>query len=424
MSSFKKIKNHSVTRNAAALGIMQIANYAVPLLLLPFLTRQLGLEAFGIVAITLAAIQFAFVLTDYGFTLSATYAISVNRDNINYINKKIGAVFGAKALLLSAAAIALLAIPHAVQKLSIYAPYFAAALIATAAQAFQPIWLFQGVERMKNITIYTVATKVLYALLVLILVRAPDDAILVIFCWSAAQFIGLIASIYFMYAEGYRITTPSFTSIKEEFKQGAQFFWSRLAVSLYTSASTLIVGTHSTVQAAHFSVCEQIYKAGQNITSPINNAMFPYMAKNKDWNAFYKVLMITGLVMILGCLTLSFFAEFVLGLLFGAEYKVATPVLLVFMCTTVVNYFAVTFGYSAFSALGRIGIANISVIAGGVLHATILSLQYLFYEISAYNVAFAVLATEIFVMTVRIGIFFYLKNCAESISTDDRCLSE
>ena len=63
----QKIKSHSVTKNVSALGVMQIANYVVPLLLLPFLARQLGIEAFGVVAITFASIQLVMVLTDYGF---------------------------------------------------------------------------------------------------------------------------------------------------------------------------------------------------------------------------------------------------------------------------------------------------------------------------------------------------------------------
>src|SRR5690606_24047491 len=112
----------------------------------------------GMVAITLAAIQLAFVLTDYGFSLSATYSISTNRENTDFINKKISAIFGAKALLVSLLAVALIIAGLAAPSLAPYKPYLIAAFIAIFAQAFQPIWLFQGIERMKNITTYTVLT--------------------------------------------------------------------------------------------------------------------------------------------------------------------------------------------------------------------------------------------------------------------------
>lgn len=410
MSSLERIKNHSVTRNAAALGIMQISNYAVPLLLLPFLTHQLGADTFGVVAITLAVIQLSFVLTDYGFTLSATYSISINRNSTTFINNKIGAVFGAKIILVSTAITLLLAIPNIFSKLSQYSAFFTAASIATIAQAFQPIWLFQGIERMKYITIYTVITKILYAALVLMFVRNPSDAILVIYYWGLSQTLGLFTSLYLMKMEGYSISLPTLKSVKGEFLEGAQYFWSRLAVAIYTSASTLVVGTNSTTQAAHFAVCEQIYKAGQNVTSPINNAMFPYMAKNKDWSVFYKILAGTAAILFIGCATLSIFSEQILILLFGIEYAAATSTLMIFLCITVVNYFTVTFGYSAFAALGNISTANTSVIAGSLVHAIILFALYSSDMVNATNVALAILFTESLVLCIRLYTFNKIKS--------------
>lgn len=395
---------------------MQIANYAVPLLLLPFLTHKLGIESFGIVAIILAAIQFSFVITDYGFTLSATYEISKNRENTDYINKKIGSIFGAKLVLVSGIAMVAVLYVYAFENSAAYRPYIIGAMIAVIAQAFQPTWLFQGIERMKSITIYTVLTKVVYASLVLFFVETAADALLVIYFWGAAQAMGLIASMYLIFSEGYRIYPPTLKSITNEFKVGAQFFWSRLAVSLYASASTLIIGTHSTTQAAQFSVCEQIYKAGQNITSPVNNAMFPYMAKNKDWKVFFGVLFTTGFLVALGCIGVSIFAEEIITTLFGTDYKSATPILLVFLCTTVVNYFAVTFGYSAFAALGKIEIANYSVIAGAAFHAVVLSWIYIGHDVNALNIALAILATETLVMFFRAFTFLYLKKKATELS--------
>lgn len=388
---------------------MQIANYAVPLLLLPFLTRQLGIEAFGAVAITLAAIQLAFVLTDYGFSLSATYSISTNRENTDFINKKISAIFGAKALLVSLLAVALIIASLAAPSLASYKPYLIAAFIAILAQAFQPIWLFQGIERMKSITIYMVLTKILYATLVLVLINNPEDAVTVIYCWSTAQLLGSLLSIYFTYSAGYKITSPTLQAIKQEFIEGAPFFWSRLAVAVYTSASTLVVGSQSAAQAAQFAVCEQIYKAGQNVTSPINNAMYPYMAKNKDWKIFYKIVFIAGTTMIAGCIVLAFYAGTLISMLFGREYSAAASVLLVFLCTTVVNYFGVTFGYSAFSALGRVGIANLTVILGAIIHGLALYFVYTYFEFTALSVAACVLFTETVVMLLRLTFFYSLK---------------
>lgn len=404
-----KIRTHSLLANAVSLFFLQFGNYVVPLILLPFLTHTLGTHSFGLVAITLAAIQLAFVLTDYGFSLSATYAISVNRSDAEYINNKISSVFVAKLFLVLVSCLVMIAVPWAIAEYRPYSKFFSAGLLAVVAQAFQPTWLFQGTERMKKVVIYNIATKILYAALVLTTIKGPRDALLVIYFWGISQAVGLITSLYFTYMSGYRLVVPSFDSIKSEFKEGAHFFWSRIAVSIYTSVSAMFIGLNSVSQAAHFSVCEQVYKAGQNATAPINSAMFPYMAKSKNWSTFYFLVVALGTIIMIGCVLISGFTEQILTRLFGVEYASASPVLSVFLSTIVVNYFSVAFGYPAFSALGKIGPANYSVVAGAVLHCVFLAILYFTKSITAYHVAVMILITEVFVLLFRIIYFIKLK---------------
>lgn len=408
----KKILKHPITKSTLALSILQISNYAIPLLILPFLTRKLGVDGVGILAITFAAAQLVYVFTDYGFSLSGTYAVSVNRERQNYINKKIGAIFGVKTILIGIAAVVMLPASLYYQHDNIFL-YSILTLIAGAAQSLQPIWLFQGTERMKLITFYSIITKMAYALLVLSLIREPDDTLIAISSWALAQVLGLITSVYLLYRDGHSIFMPSYSDIKREFKEGAEYFWSRIAVSIYTSASTIIVGTASTYQAAHFFVCNQVYKAGQSLTSPVNAAMFPYMAREKDWKTFYRIFSFSLILLSLGCLVAAVISESLLGLIFGNEYRGAAATLSIFLLTSVVNYTAVTFGYSAFAALGRTDVANKSVLVGATLHLVMLALLFVMNEISAKSVAIAILITEITVMAIRIIFFMRIKAASE-----------
>ncbi len=367
------------------------------------------MQSFGAVAMTFSAIQLAFIITDYGFSLSATYEISKNRTDTNYINKKISSIFGAKIILLIPTVTIILATPHIIPELLPYRSLVTASLIAIIAQAFLPTWLFQGIERMKNITIYTVMTKVAYAGLIYAAVRTPKDADLVIYMWGVANTLGLAASIFFLYNEGFKLAPTSFNSVFSELKEGLEYFWSRVAVSLYTSASTLVVGTQGSHQAALFSVCDQLYKAGKSVTTPITNALFPYMANEKNWGLFYKFLFITGSTISTGCLIISFFSRDLIEIIFGKEFVSADSTLLVFLAATVVNYLSVTFGYSAFAALNRIRFANISVMIGALTHIIILLYLYQTEQLSSINVAFSILITESLVFLIRITSFSILK---------------
>ena len=399
----RSITNHSVSKNTLALIILQLANALIPLLVIPFLTRTLGIEKFGVVAVVLAVIQLAYVITDYGFSLSASFAISQSREDKKAVSELIGAVFFLKLCLSSLAAILVFLYGLVILSNMDAEPLFFIAPLAIFGQAFQPIWFFQGIEKMKNVTIYMVVVRCLYAVLILIFVSKPEDAWVVVFMWGISHTVGAFLAIWRVYAEGYRILLPNRSKLLAVFKESSQFFASRVAVSLYTSASTVVIGsTGGVVQAAHFSVCEQLYKGGQSVTGPINQALYPYMAKNRDWTLFYKVIIVVGSLIALGCLSLSFFSTNILILFFGEEYRDASTVLMIFLAVNVVNYFGVSFGYPAHAATGDVSFANTSVILGSVLHVAVLCVLIMLSDVSAFTVTLTILATETTVLLIRL----------------------
>ena len=402
--------NHSITKNSIALGIMQIANFAVPLLILPYLTRTIGVDAFAAVIFTMAVIQLSYVITDYGFSIYATYEISRQRDDVDEVNKLITSIFGAKIILVMIAGI----IVYVVSMISDFSKYqniFLFAYFAVIAQAFQPIWFFQGIERMKNITIYMVITKLLYALQVFLFVNDPQDVKLVILSWAIAQGTGAIIAIIFVYHEGYSLRQPTIASIFIMLKEASHFFWSRIAVAVYTSVNTMILGlVGNTTQVAFYGACDQIYKAGQNATMPINQALYPYMARQQDWGLFYRLVISVVCIIGLGSFFISFFIEDVLSIIFGDKFAMAAPIMIVFLAMVLVNYIAITFGYPAFGALGQPKYANYTVIIGSFVHIFAVSMLYITDNVSAILIACVTLMTESIVMMLRVGWVLYLKN--------------
>ena len=66
----------TVRKNIAFLYILQGVAYVVPLVTLPYLSRVLGVEHFGVFGIALGVVSVMTLITDWGFSLTATQQVA------------------------------------------------------------------------------------------------------------------------------------------------------------------------------------------------------------------------------------------------------------------------------------------------------------------------------------------------------------
>ncbi|MCP1647232.1 hypothetical protein J2T49_001747 [Pseudomonas nitroreducens] len=271
-------------------------------------------------------------------------------------------------------------------------------------------WLFQGLEQLQVVTHYMISTKILYILLIVIFVQSPDDSYLVILGWGLTQILAAILSLRSTYGAGFSLKLPSLGETLEETKLAFPFFTSRIAVASYTSATTILVGISGQQQAACFYACQQIYKIGSAL--PVNQVLYPYMAKTKNWRVFYIITTCSGGILSVTAITAAIYSEALLPILLGSQPPGANASLtfITFLAATVFSYFAVAFGYPALCAVNALHKANSSVIYAATINLTIILTLYLTNTLSALTAALSVLATELIVLLLRVFYLFQEKS--------------
>ena len=408
----RKLKNIANTdakkrllSNFFSLSVLQAFTYILPLLTLPYLVRVLGVDKFGLVMFAQSFLMFFTILVDYGFGLSATREISIYRDNKAKVTEIFSSVMMIKFILVVVSFILLSIIVFTFEKFSTNWELYYLTFLYVVGQAMFPVWYFQGMERMKYITIVNITSKILFTVLIFVVIQSPNDYIYVPILNGFGLIVGGIISLFIIYKTfNQPFVLQSLNTLKIYFKDSSQFFLSRVSVSIYTSANAFVLGLMTnTTMVGYYSIAEKLYMAIQSFYGPVTQALYPYVAKEKNIKLFKKIFTLAVVLNTLGIIFLYFAGNYIFSLLF--TNNIGTESLEVFhilLLSALVVVPSILIGYPFLGALGFSKYANLSVIYGSLFHIIGLSILSLFGYITIYSVAFMVIATEILVLSSRI----------------------
>lgn len=399
MKNYKK----KLLENFLSLGTLQIVSYVIPLINLPYLSRVLGVEKFGLVFFAYAYMQYFIILTDYGFGLSATREIAVNRHNKNNLSNIFSAVTFIKLCLLVISFIFLCLCIIFVPKLQENWLVFMLSFLMVIGNAIYPIWFFQGMERMKYITLLNIFSKIIFLVLIFIFVKKESDYIIVPLCNSLGFLIAGVIGMYFAIKHlGVKLYLPKRNSVKKQFKYSSDFFLSRISVSAYTNTNSFCLGLiGSNIMVGYYVAAEKIYQAISGVQTPLTQALYPFIAKHRDIKTYKKWVSVALLFNILICTFAFIFAKQIITIFYGSDMTVAYKILRIFCYITLITFPSVLIGYPLLGALGHTRIANNSVIAGSIIHITGLFILFLTNKMDIYSIALMVLITESIVLGIR-----------------------
>lgn len=407
-----KIKNIASTEdkkrllsNFFSLSVLQIFTYILPLLTLPYLVRVLGVDKFGLVMFAQAFLIFFNILVDYGFNLSATREMSIHRDNKEKVTEIFSSVMSIKMILVILSFTVLSIIVFSFDKFANDWELYYLSFLVVIGQALFPVWYFQGMEKMKYITIVNITSKLLFTILIFIIIQDPSDYVYVPLLNGFGFIIGGILSLWIIYKNFNQLFEfQNFSILKKSFFDSSQFFLSRVSVTIYTSANIVILGFFTSItMVGYYSIAEKLYLALQSIYQPIVQALYPYVAKERNISLFKKLFSVTVIINILIISLLYVIGENIFNLLFTQNIgKESLKIFHIFLLANLVAVPSILIGYPFLGALGYAKYANKSVIYGSVFHIAGLCILIAFEYINIYSVAFMVIFTEILVLNIRI----------------------
>jgi PST family polysaccharide transporter len=170
-----------VWHNLGYMYLLQGVNYAVPLIAIPYLIRTLGLKQFGLISFAYAFVNYFVVIANFGFQLSGTEKVSVNRKNSNYLSELCSAIFLMKIGLATISFAVFLIVIKTCPVFSSYTSLYLISFLAVIGNVLFPNWFFLGLEKMQYITILNLGAKLLCLLGIVFFVKSKSDILSAVF---------------------------------------------------------------------------------------------------------------------------------------------------------------------------------------------------------------------------------------------------
>ena len=397
-----------ISNNFFSLTSLKVLTYILPLITFPYLIRVLGIEKFGLIMFAQATMYYFEIVVDFGFNLSATREVALNAKKTNKLNEIISAVFSIKFMLLLFSFLVLIVAINLFDRFLQDSMLYYYSFLKIIALAFFPVWFFQGIEKMKYITLIDILSKSIFTVLIFVFVQSESDYILVPLISGVGYIVGTIFSLIYLFKRFKKsFIICSFSVIKKYFNDSLMFFLSRVSVSLYTTSNAFVLGlVTSNIMVGYYAVAEKLYMVIRQMYQPIVQVIYPYISKTRNVKFFKKLYPIIILLNFIGIYVLWQFAAEIIQLVTTETFFESVKVFRILLIVACIVVPSVLIGYPFLAALGYKNEANYSTIIGSLFHVISLTVLFFCNSIDIYNIVYLLIITELIVLLYRLYVVY------------------
>ncbi len=354
----RKLIAHRLVKNTAALFVVQISTYVAPMLVLPYLSRVLSTDHFGLIAFATSFNWYFMSLVDYGFNLTATRRIAIHRDDPVEISRIFSSVMAAKVFLTIFGFAVMLSIVMATPKMRANLPLFCISYLLVIGDLLFPLWLFQGLQKMENLVWRDLCAKLLSLGLIFAFVHRDADYLWAAAFQSGSMVVAGVVGLWTVFVSTpVKWIVPKMSEVWTALLEGWPVFLSIAANTLTTSTDIFILGLRAgPTDVAYYIGAYRLIVALRTLVSPVVTALYPHishMAFNSRENAIAfvrKYALMLAAPFFVGGVVLLAGASPIIRLLYGAKYLPTIPLLRILAFSPFL--LALQTSYSTFYMLG------------------------------------------------------------------------
>lgn len=391
---------------------MQLLSYVMPLVLVPYVSRTVGIERYGITEFSVEIALFFGVMLLFGYDFTMSRKLSQNRSDSVTVNSLFWNVFYSRLLLSTIVLPAFTGIglfflsDLFTLEILLYCGLF------VASRIFSSWWFYQGLEKIKWIAWGNFLSKLILLVWVLSTVHDQEDYPLVVFGYAFSQLaVNFLSWILLIKMEKLHAIVLKIRDVLRLIESSLYIFLNEFAVVGFAALYLLLVKEYlSPVELGIYVSAMKIVIISHNLViQSLSKSLFPnlaltlknnrqlYLAQLKKFR-FY----LGGFLLLLG-LGIILLRSQIVYILFGPEFREVSSYLVYIAFLPFFKGMTNIHGWQ-----GLYVIEKERAMAGITFAVGVITLAFLFWAIPNYGVsgALAVRNLHEFLLMVSTAYFF------------------
>lgn len=391
-------RNKTILANFSYLSILQVFTILFPLLTYPYLLRVIGLELYGVIVFAQTIINYVSLVINFGFNMSGARNVAVYKDDKIRLSSIVSSTYLCKLILWVICLVVYLSVISIVPFFEDHYWVYALSFLLTFNELLLPIWFFQGIEKMKYITIVNLSARLLFVVTIFLFVYDREDYLIVpLLNGIGAMLAGCLSLYIVLKKERIKLTVIPIRELIFAYKESFPLFVSGLSTQIYVNVNKLVVGSFLGMsEVSIYDMADKVLNLMKLPISMMTQAVFPKISRERNIRFLNCVMFL-----VVGIVTLIYAVLFVCSdwivCLFTGKYMMEASVIMRLLGISAIfvsfNGFLggnrlVPFGYSAIYM--RVMISNCLFFLVGM------GLLWVIENINMYTLTMMAVVVEVF----------------------------
>ncbi|WP_455623958.1 oligosaccharide flippase family protein [Parabacteroides sp.] len=394
----KLSRNKTVLANFSYLSLLQVFTILFPLLTYPYLLRVIGLELYGVIVFAQAIINYVSLVINFGFNMSGARNVAVYKEDKVRLSRIVSSTYLCKFILWIVCLIVYLSVISIVPFFRDYYWVYLLSFLLTLNELLLPIWFFQGIEKMKYVTIVNLSARLLFVAAIFLFVHEQADYLIVpLLNGIGAVFAGCLSLYIVLRKERIKLSVIPIQELGSAYKESFPLFVSNLSTQIYVNVNKLVVG--SCLGMSEVSIYDMAEKVSHLMKLPISmmaQAVFPKISRERNIGFVNRVMFLVAGTVLQAYICVFIGSDWIVYLFTGEYMEEASIIMRLLGVSAILVSFNAFMGGNRLVPMGYSSVYMKVMVGNCLFFLAGTGLLLFTHTINMYTVTVMAVAVEVF----------------------------